>query len=47
MQDLLDLFYVEGDMMQTVCRMTVLFVALLVVLDVIYVLKSSIRTSGF
>lgn len=47
MQDLMDLIYVEGDMLQTVCRMTVLFVGLLVVLDVVYVLKSSIRGSGF
>lgn len=47
MQDLLDMFYVEGDMMQTVCKMTVLFVLLIVMLDIIYVLKSSIRSSGF
>ena len=47
MEDLMELIYVEGDMMQTVCRMTVLFVALLVVLDVIYVLKSSIKSSSF
>lgn len=47
MEDLMELIYVEGDMMQTVCRMTVLFIALLVVLDVVYVLKSSIKASSF
>lgn len=47
MDELLQLIYVEGDMLQTVCRMCVLFVGLLVVLDVIYVLKSSIKSSSF
>ena len=47
MEDLMELIYVEGDMMQTVCRITVLFLALLVVLDVIYVLKSAIKSSSF
>lgn len=46
MQELMDLIYVEGDMLQTVCRMTVLFIVFIVILDVIYVLKSSIK-SGF
>lgn len=45
MQELMDLIYVEGDMLQTCCRMTVLFVAFIVILDVIYVLKSSVRSA--
>ena len=47
MQELLDMFYVEGDILQTVCKLTVLLIGLVVCLDVIYILKSAIKTSSF
>ncbi len=45
-QNLLDMFYVEGDMLKTVCQMTVLFMVFILILDIVYVIKSAVKT-GF
>lgn len=44
-ENLLDMFYVEGDMLQTVCNMTVLFMVFILILDIVYVLKSAVKSS--
>ena len=47
LQDILDLFYVEGDIMQTTFKFTCLMVCFLVIMDVVYILKSGIKNSAF
>lgn len=45
MQELLDFFYVEGDILQTICKMVCMFVIFIVVLDIVYVIKSGMKAS--
>ena len=47
LQDILDMFYVEGDLMQTTFKFACLMMLFLVVMDVIYILKSGIKNSAF
>lgn len=45
MQEILDTFFVEGDILATCCGMFVLFVGFVMLLDAVYVIKNIARST--
>lgn len=45
MQEIVDMFFVEGDLVHTVCGMLVLFVGFVLLLDAVYIIKSAMKSA--
>ncbi len=45
MEEILNTFWVDGDILKTVLGMLVLFVSLVMLLDAVYIIKSAMKSA--